>query len=53
MQLLWSRMGRPEMESQLVQLVTVPEQVKQGLEHPTQTELIRNLVASTQLRHKV
>ena len=35
------------MESQLVQLVILNEQVRHGLEHPTQVELIRYLVLST------
>jgi len=48
-----SKNGELERESQLVQLFTPKEQVRQGLEHPTQTELIKNLVLSTQLKHKV
>ena len=48
-----SKNGELERESQLVQLFTLKEHVRQGLEHPTHTELIKNLVLSTQLRHNV
>lgn len=51
MQLLWKRIGKPDIESQLVQFVTVPVQVRHGLEHPTQLELIRKVVESIQLKH--